>query len=997
MAHELSGPADEGALVEALRRVAGKQAAFSLIVSDGVSERIYYFAIGGIRVIRSGPRRSASIGEMLIDLGKLKVEQLDEVLAACRQRGKRFGEIAIDLGFVTSGDVEQSMHDKVEEEILDLFIWEGAEYRLIEGQPPKEFYAGRFHSASLTCSVPSFLHNVLAKLEDWRGIVGRLPTGREVYEMAETADPDRCPPARARLLKLFDGTRIAADSIAKSGMRRVPAYEFLLCCLRDGRVRRVSGHSAQKVNRDQIFKEISALEDALKVAVDARIVRQRLARACETAGEKARAAGHWKYLGDFHRKRNELPEALDHYRACVRLLPTDFATRELILEIHRHHRDYGQLVSDGRPLADLFIKHNLLNRAKLLLLQLVGIVPKDASLRRQLVMVLIGLGEQKLALHHLRELAELLESRNAADSELRDVYLRILALDKRDRHARDRLEELTGVKAQRRVFRATAAATVLGLAAVAGVFAYEGAARKHVNIAFADAEVLLEANDFTGARAVLETAAAEYRFARASGAALELAEEILALQRREEERQVQQARSEGRFLSPEEMAEQSRRSQIREAEAFALGERAAQLARSGRLEDAHATLKELLHLYAGTPAAQSARLPISLNVLPREARVIVDGEDLGQGSMVLTYPASAKTTLRVECEGFEPRDEVIDGLWDLELDVSLSKPVLWTYQSDAAFDAAPLVLSDRVVIAGRDRAVTALSRTEGSVLWRTKLGLYDDAAVSPILTPDGIVVATASGATICLDADTGSVRWRHETGVGTSAQPLVADGIVVITSDDGSVAGRAASSGDALWNMPAGTMAMPTQPWRVSAESFAYVGTDHGLTFAGSRDGTVRPRPTSGVELLTSPVADPDADPNRLWAVAADGSLRVFSAGSGRAVKRFPVPSAMAVAPCVAGDSAYQPCTDGSIVAFRANGASLFRARLPERAAATPAFASGQVFIPGAETSVFVIDAETGDLDWRFVVGAPVLATPVIDGGEIFIATADGRLVALRR
>jgi len=67
-------------------------------------------------------------------------------------------------------------------------------------------------------------------------------------------------------------------------------------------------------------------------------------------------------------------------------------------------RDYGALVADGRPLADLFVKHNLLNRAKNLLLQLVGLETNDTSLRRQLVMVLIGLGERELALKQLRDM-----------------------------------------------------------------------------------------------------------------------------------------------------------------------------------------------------------------------------------------------------------------------------------------------------------------------------------------------------------------------------------------------------------------------------------------------------------------------------------------------------------------------------------------------------------------------------------------------------------------
>ena len=42
-------------LEDAFRRVIESRAAFSLIVSDGLSERLYYFAIGGLRPTESGP------------------------------------------------------------------------------------------------------------------------------------------------------------------------------------------------------------------------------------------------------------------------------------------------------------------------------------------------------------------------------------------------------------------------------------------------------------------------------------------------------------------------------------------------------------------------------------------------------------------------------------------------------------------------------------------------------------------------------------------------------------------------------------------------------------------------------------------------------------------------------------------------------------------------------------------------------------------------------
>src|SRR4051794_3186218 len=60
----------------ALRRVALAGTPQTLVVGDGISERIFYFSIGGIRVISAGPRATVAIAEALVATGKLSQEDL---------------------------------------------------------------------------------------------------------------------------------------------------------------------------------------------------------------------------------------------------------------------------------------------------------------------------------------------------------------------------------------------------------------------------------------------------------------------------------------------------------------------------------------------------------------------------------------------------------------------------------------------------------------------------------------------------------------------------------------------------------------------------------------------------------------------------------------------------------------------------------------------------------------------------------------------------------
>ncbi|MFL9923661.1 chain length determinant protein tyrosine kinase EpsG [Herbaspirillum lusitanum] len=50
-----------------------------------------------------------SIGAILIDIGKLTPEKAEKILRLQRERGMRFGDAAIELGFLTQDDIDQAL------------------------------------------------------------------------------------------------------------------------------------------------------------------------------------------------------------------------------------------------------------------------------------------------------------------------------------------------------------------------------------------------------------------------------------------------------------------------------------------------------------------------------------------------------------------------------------------------------------------------------------------------------------------------------------------------------------------------------------------------------------------------------------------------------------------------------------------------------------------------------------------------------------------------
>lgn len=58
---------------------------------------------------RPDPAEPRLIGQILVDLGKLRREEAEEALALHRRKGIRFGEAALRLRFITTSDLEQAL------------------------------------------------------------------------------------------------------------------------------------------------------------------------------------------------------------------------------------------------------------------------------------------------------------------------------------------------------------------------------------------------------------------------------------------------------------------------------------------------------------------------------------------------------------------------------------------------------------------------------------------------------------------------------------------------------------------------------------------------------------------------------------------------------------------------------------------------------------------------------------------------------------------------
>lgn len=122
--------------------------------------------------------------------------------------------------------------------------------------------------------------------------------------------------------------------------------------------------------------------------------------------------------------------------------------------------------------------------------------------------------------------------------------------------------------------------------------------------------------------------------------------------------------------------------------------------------------------------------------------------------------------------------------------------VAWRVAATAAgqsYRSSAAVAGDLAIVGFRGKAIEAFAVTDGGRAWKRPMrGRVEASPVVASMTgPDGAaprpvaIVADAAGTVAALDAATGAVAWEFDAGGGFSGGAAVADGRVVLASDDG--------------------------------------------------------------------------------------------------------------------------------------------------------------------------------------------------------------------
>lgn len=155
--------------------------------------------------IRSNPH---PIGEMLMKAGKIGESDLGSARARQTEHGdrRRIGEILIEMGAVTTRDIEQFVRRQAEAVVFELMSWHEGHFRFEESNP-EEFP----ENPSVAVSTESVLMEAARRIDEWSRIADRVPSLAAVASFADVAESHAGQldllPSEWEVLTKIDGQR----------------------------------------------------------------------------------------------------------------------------------------------------------------------------------------------------------------------------------------------------------------------------------------------------------------------------------------------------------------------------------------------------------------------------------------------------------------------------------------------------------------------------------------------------------------------------------------------------------------------------------------------------------------------------------------------------------------------------------------------------------------------------------------------------------------------
>jgi outer membrane protein assembly factor BamB len=386
---------------------------------------------------------------------------------------------------------------------------------------------------------------------------------------------------------------------------------------------------------------------------------------------------------------------------------------------------------------------------------------------------------------------------------------------------------------------------------------------------------------------------------------------------------------------------------------------------------------------------------VTIQVEPKNARIVVDGKDSGRGKFSGLYESGSRLRVAVMLQGYKTaqRTITVPELDRQQYYIKLESPIVWRHREEGDyFVRKPALTNDRIVLASSRGELLCLG-TEGDVIWSVSTDNRPNENSMPVLSEQ--MVLFSGGAEF-----------------------------VAVLVGSGEVVKRMKLQKDEYPGHIFGSPAVPFGP------SILFPATDRLLLFNARNMSQER-----SIPVLESGLGSPAAYGKHLVMVNENGELLVLDPADGSVKERLDTGAfqMMGASPSIVGDRAVFGDNSGTIVladlsepqvvwekrigaegtgasavyqdivvgkdavypytgeAFHplslADGEKLFGS---VRSTCNPLYHEGMLVYGDPDSSLVMMNARTGKILTRYRLDSPVTLMPAYHGKNLVVATRSG-------
>lgn len=319
---------------------------------------------------------------------------------------------------------------------------------------------------------------------------------------------------------------------------------------------------------------------------------------------------------------------------------------------------------------------------------------------------------------------------------------------------------------------------------------------------------------------------------------------------------------------------------------------------------------------------------------------------------------------------------------------------------EAYLHLKPAIDGKVIYAATHEGRLKAMDKQTGKVKWEKQLN--EQLVSGPVAALGRLVLATDKARIIVLHQKTGRELWRARVSGEALAAPLVIENRVLVKTIDGQLYAFDRETGEKVWVVDHGSSSLVLK----AASSPVRYGN---LVLAGFADGKLDAieldtgrvvwqrgiayaSGSSEVEKLADISATPVVRGDVVYIASYQGYLVAMSLRQGDFLwnKLFSTYQNFAI------DAGALYLTDNQDVLLavgRSDGQVQWKqSALRARGVTTPVLIGDDLIVGDKQGVMHALDAAHGDFIARHTLSAPIIAAPVVDGQDVYVMTAAGRL-----